>query len=216
MYTKYQKTMELNDRDIEWLKDTPALAAVGKKIPFTVPSGYFENLSDHVNSRVLMESMRFENEEEFIVPDGYFEQLSSTIENRISLENIQTIVPSSGFEVPDGYFSNLTERINSRLEKPSKVNTPVRTLLSSWVSYAAAACITMMIGTGLYFNSVNYQFGKQLSEIPDQEIMNYLQAHSTAGDTPFIIENLDLNEFEQISSDVSAEELEQYINSTTL
>ncbi|MEJ7780672.1 MAG: hypothetical protein WKF68_13905 [Daejeonella sp.] len=201
---------------MDWLKDAPALAAVGKIIPFTVPSGYFENLSDHVKSRALMESVRFGNEDEFIVPDGYFEQLSSRIENRISLENILTMVSSSGFEVPDGYFSSLTERINSRLEKPSKVNTPVRTLLSSWVSYAAAACITVMIGTGLYLNSADYQFGRQLSEIPDQDIMNYLQVHSTAGDTPFIIENLDLDEFEQISSDVSSEELEQYINSTTL
>ncbi len=201
---------------MEWLKDAPTLAAVGKKIPFTVPSGYFEDLSDNLKSRILIESRRFENEEEFRVPHGYFEQLSSSIENRISLENIRALAPSSGFEVPDNYFSNLTERINSRLEKPAKVNTPVRTLLNSWVSYAAAACITVMIGTGLYFNSADYQFGNQLSEIPDQEIMNYLQVHSTAGDTPFIIENLNPEEFEQIDSDVSSEELEQYINSTTL
>ncbi|MHB1178021.1 MAG: hypothetical protein ACYCZO_06780 [Daejeonella sp.] len=201
---------------MEWLKDAPTLAAIGKRIPFTVPSGYFENLSDTLRSMALMESLRFENEEEFTVPDGYFENLSLRIENRVSLESIRTIVPSSGFEVPDDYFSNLTARINSRLEKSSKVNTPVRKLFSSWISYAAAACVTVLIGTGLYFNSSNYQFGQRLSEVSDQEIINYLQVHSTAGDSPFIIENLNPDEFEQISSDVSSEELEQYINSTTL
>lgn len=200
---------------MDWLKDAPTLAAVGKKIPFTVPSGYFENLSDNLKGRILMESLRFENEDEFMVPDGYFDQLSSSIESRISLENIRTVAKSSGFKVPDTYFSSLTERINSRLEEPAKVITPVRTMLNSWLSYAAAACITVMIGTGLYFNSADYQFDKQLSEIPDQEIMNYLQVHSTAGDTPFIIESLNPEEFE-INSDVSSEELEQYINSTTL
>lgn len=208
--------MELNDRDIDWLKEAPTLAAVGKQIPFTVPADYFKNLSDSINRRVMIESARFENEEEFITPPGYFEQLSSRIQNRISLENIKTLVPSSGFEVPVGYFSNLPERTSQKLEKPVKTNAPARKLISSWISYAAAACITVMIATGIYFNSSGYQFGQQLSEVPDHEIINYLKVHSTAGDTPFIIENINPDEFEQINTDVSSEELEQYLNNITL
>ena len=208
--------MELNDRDIDWLNDAPILAATGKEIPFTVPPEYFINLSDNINRRVLIESARFENEEEFTIPPGYFEQLSLTIQNRISLENIKTLVPSSGFKVPADYFLNLPERISLKLEKPAKANTPVRKLLTSWISYAAAACITLLIATGIYFNSNSYQFGQQLSKVPDQEIINYLQVHSTAGDTPFIIENINPDELEQINTDVSSEEMEQYINDNTL
>ena len=208
--------MELNDRDMDWFKDAPMLVDAGKEIPFTVPPEYFINLSDNINRRVLIESARFENEEEFITPPGYFEQLSLRIQNRISLENIKTLVPSSGFKVPADYFLNLPERISLKLEKPAKANTPVRNLLTSWISYAAAACITVMIATGIYFNSSNYQFGQQLSKVPDQEIINYLQVHSTAGDTPFIIENINPDELEQINTDVSSEELEQYINDNTL
>jgi len=73
-----------------------------------------------------------------------------------------------------------------------------------------------MIATAIYYSSNTYNFNKQLSEIPDQEIINYLQAHSTAGDTPFIIENLNSGQMEAVTPDVSAEELELYINSTTL
>lgn len=73
-----------------------------------------------------------------------------------------------------------------------------------------------MIATGIYFSSETYNFNEKLSEVPDQEIINYLQAHSTAGDTPFIIETLNPDKLDQVTPDVSAEDLELYINSTTL
>ncbi len=208
--------MELNDRDIDLQKDAPTLAAIGKAIPFTVPAGYFENLSDIVSSRVHIESMRFKDADGFKVPEQYFEKLTSRIEHSVAVENIKALVPSDGFGLPDSYFEDLSARINLRLESPLKTETPVRRLLTSWISYAAAACITAMIATGIYFNSDSYNFNQQLSEVPDQEIINYLEVHSTAGDTPFIIETLNPDELEKVNPDVSADDLEQYINSTTL
>ena len=208
--------MELNERDINLQKVAPTLAAIGNGIPFTVPSSYFEQLSDRLNSRVQIESMRSDDKNGFNIPKNYFEELSSRIENRISVKNLRTQVPSEGFSLPEGYFVKLSERIISRVENSSERKTPVRRLFTSLVSYAAAACITVMIATGIYFISNSYNLNKQLSEIPDHEIINYLQAHSTAGDTPFIIENINPDEMEAVTSDVSAEELELYINSTTL
>ena len=208
--------MELNERDINLQKEAPTLAAIGNGIPFTVPSGYFEQLSDRLNSRVYIESFRFDDKNGFNIPENYFEELPSRIKNRISVENLRTQVPSEGFSLPEGYFAKLSERIISSVENSSERKTPVRRLDTSLVSYAAAACITVMIATGIYFSANTYNLNKQLSEIPDQEIINYLQAHSTAGDTPFIIENINPDEMEAVTSDVSAEELELYINSTTL
>ncbi len=208
--------MELNERDIDWQKEAPTLAAIGNAIPFTVPSGYFEDLSTKLKSRVLIESMLVNDQDGFKVPHNYFEDLTSSIENNVSVENIRALAPSEGFALPEGYFAGLSERINLRLEESAKRKTPVRSLFTSWVSYAAAACITAMIATGIYFNSNTYNFNEKLAEVPDQEIINYLQAYSTAGDTPFIIENLNPDELEHVTPDVSAEELEQYIKSTTL
>jgi hypothetical protein len=208
--------MELNDRDIDLQKDAPTLAAIGNAIPFTVPPGYFEDLSNNLRSRVLIESMRFNDKSGFNVPYNYFEELPARIEAGVSVENIRSLAPSEGFTLPEGYFSGLSERINLRLEESSNRRTSVRRLFTSWVGYAAAACITVMIATGIYFNSGTYNFNKQLSEVPDQEIINYLQAHSTAGDTPFIIETLNPDELGEVTPDVSAEELELYINTTTL
>ncbi len=208
--------MELNDRDIDWQKDAPTLAAIGKVIPFTLPAGYFEDLSDSLKARILIESMHVKGENGFRVPHNYFEDLSLRIGEKVAVENIRTMAPSDGFTIPEGYFSELSTRINTRVEGSPKRNTPVRSLFTSWVSYAAAACVTVMIATGIYFSSDTHNFNEQLSEVPDEEIINYLQAHSTAGDTPFIIENLNPDELEQVTPDVSADELELYINSTTL
>jgi len=206
----------LNERDIDLQKEAPTLAAIGNGISFTVPSGYFEELSDILNGRVLVESMQSDGNPGFYIPQNYFEELSSRIENRAFVENLRTLVPSDGFSLPEGYFAELPARIITRVENSLERNTPVRRLFTSLGSYAAAACITVMIATGIYYSSNTYNLNKQLSEISDQEIINYLQAHSTAGDTPFIIENLNSGQMEAVIPDVSAEELELYINSTTL
>lgn len=207
--------MKLGDTDMDWLKDTPALAAIRRDTPFSVPSGYFENLSENLKAQALLESVRFENEEEFKLPENYFEQLPGRIEDRILAEKIQQLVPSEGYTVPDAYFSQLSARINSRIKEERSV-VKRKTIFSTWASYSAAAAITMLIGTVIYFNSTGYTIGKQLSDVPDQEIINYLQIHSTVNDMPYIIENINPEGMKQITTDVSSDELEQYINSTTL
>jgi hypothetical protein len=208
--------MGLNDKDSDWLKDAPNLAAAGKKIPFTVPSGYFEELSDTLRSRMLTESLRFKNEDEFKIPPQYFEQLSSQIRSRIALEDLRQGSSSGGFTVPDHYFTELESRIHARTDHKTQRIVPLRRLINSWVTYASAACITMIIGLSIYMNSSSYRFDKQLSKVPDEEIINYLQVYSTAGDTPLIIEYLNQDEIEQMNSGISIDEIEQYINNTAL
>ena len=208
--------MELNERDIDLQKEAPTLAAIGKGIPFIVPSGYFQELSDNISSRVSIESIRFDNNNGFNVPAGYFEELTSRIEDNVTVEKIKSFASSEGFALPEAYFDSLSGRITSRLERPSKGTAPVRQLFTSWLSYAAAASISVIIATGIYFSSNTYNLNRQLSEVPDQEIINYLQAHSTPGDTPFIIENLKPDQLEAVTTEVSSEDLELYINSTTL
>lgn len=207
--------MELGDTDMDWLNEAPTLAAIRRDTPFSVPSGYFEALSESLKAQALLESVRFENEEEFKLPENYFEQLPGRIEDRIAVEKIQQLVPSEGYSVPDTYFSQLSVRIHSRIKEESSV-VKRKTVFSTWASYSAAAAITMLVGTVIYFNTTGYTLGKQLSDVPEQEIINYLQIHSTVNDVPYIMENINPEGMKQITTDVSSDELEQYINSTTL
>lgn len=206
--------MKSHDLDREWEKDAPTLAKMQGNNPFSVPSGYFESLSKNMHSGRVIESARFENEEEFSIPHNYFEQLSQTIESKIALESIRELHPSIGFKVPNDYFSELSQNIETRIKSHSEVKR--KNIFNSWISYSAAACISMIVGSVIYFNTNSDTLNRDLSTISDQEIINYLEIHSTVNDNQYIIENLSEDGLEQISNDIDLQEIEQYINNTTI
>jgi len=183
--------------------------------PFTVPSAYFESLNENLNTLAKLESVRFENEDEFNLPENYFNQLAEKIEDRIAMEAIQNMAHTEGFKVPDAYFTSLTERINLRIEE-KKAPAKLKEMFPSWMRYSAAASVAFVIGIFFYFNSSSYIFNQQLSKVPDQDIINYLQFHSTVNDNQYLIEHITEDGLQQVSADVSEEDIEQYINSTTL
>jgi len=207
--------MKKENSDKDWLNEAPMLVKISKENPFAVPYDYFESLNKNLNSLAKLESVRFENEDEFGLPENYFNQLTERIEDRISKETIQNLAKGDGLIVPDAYFTNLTERINSRIDEklePAKL----KKMYPHWLRYSAAASVVFVIGIFLYLNSSNYVFNQQLSKVPDQDIINYLQFHSTVNDNQYIIENVTEDGLQQVSTDVSEEDLEKYINSTTL
>lgn len=207
--------MKTENSDKDWLKEAPTLAKISRVNPFTVPSAYFESLNENLNTLAKLESVRFENEDEFNLPENYFNQLAEKIEDRIAMEAIQNMAHTEGFKVPDAYFTSLTERINLRIEE-KKAPAKLKEMFPSWMRYSAAASVAFVIGIFFYFNSSSYIFNQQLSKVPDQDIINYLQFHSTVNDNQYLIEHITEDGLQQVSADVSEEDIEQYINSTTL
>ena len=201
--------------DKDWLKEAPSLAVISKKNPFSFPPAYFESLNENLNTLAKLENARFENEEEFKLPENYFNQLAGRIEDRLAINTIQNLAPSEGFKVTDAYFTSLAERINFKIEE-KKATATLKNMFPSWIRYSAAASIVFVIGISLYFNSSSYTFNQQLSKVPDQDIINYLQFHSTVNDTQYLIDNITEDGLQQVSNDVSEEDIEQYINNTTL
>ena len=198
--------MELRDSDKEWQKDAPMLASISRSTPFSVPDGYFDTLSEQLNARVLIESERLKTQNNFRVPENYFNELAHRIQNRISMESALGKEKEQGFLIPDSNLKTLHDPTLSRVGRKKLY----------WIGYATAACITMIIGSVIYFNSNQYTINRKLSDIPDQEIINYLQMHTTVSDNQFIIEHLNTEELQQMDNDISAQELELYINNTTL
>ncbi len=207
--------MKTENSDKDWLKEAPTLAKISIENPFTVPSAYFESLNENLNTLAKLESVRFENEDEFSLPENYFNQLTERIEDRIAIEVIHNLAPAEGFKVPDSYFTSLTERINSRIEE-KKALAKVKEMFPPWMRYSAAASVVFVIGIFFYFNSSSYVFNQQLSKVPDQDIINYLQFHTTVNDNQYLIEHITEDGLQQVSTEVSEEDIEQYINSTTL
>jgi len=207
--------MKTENSDKDWLKEAPTLAKISRENPFTVPSAYFESLNENLNTLAKLENVRFENEDEFDLPENYFNQLTERIEDRIAIEVIHNLAPAEGFKVPDSYFTSLTERINSRIEE-KKALAKVKEMFPPWMRYSAAASVVFVIGIFFYFNSSSYVFNQQLSKVPDQDIINYLQFHTTVNDNQYLIEHITEDGLQQVSTEVSEEDIEQYINSTTL
>lgn len=207
--------MELGHEDINLKEDAPNLLEISKSNPFKVPESYFSELGLQIKSRVKLETYRFEDEAEHSLPGSYFEELQEDINSRISLLKIQDTTPSSGFKIPEDYFTQLEQRIEAAVGIEKSASRAVK-LFPAWSKWAAAACTTVIVGLSLYFNSDSYKFDEQLSRVPDQEIINYLQVHTTAGDTPYIIENLSPEQLEQLNPDISEKDLEIYLENTTL
>jgi hypothetical protein len=201
----------------DWMDEAPLLSAMNRKNPFTVPQDYFSELPSLISTRCLIEDHRFSEAEEFTVPEGYFDSLSSQIEGRIAEENLRSMITEDGFTVPPDYFSGLEQRILAKTQRREETVQPfIKPIRSqkSWIQYAAAACVTVILGSVLVFNNQNKSIESRIGEIPEQEIINYLQLHSDMGDTPVIMESVGNVNMGNIGSDVSEAQLEEYINTT--
>ena len=204
--------MDLNEMNENWQEEAPTLAAVEKKNPFTVPEGYFAEMEEQVLSRITISE--FDNNNSlFIVPEDYFQ----TLQERVgALSQLEQLKAPEAFSVPEGYFTNLEERIKSKLstDQTQESKPKVRRLFSSWSTYAAAASIIIAIGLGVYFGNknTNSDIEAQIAALPAEEIVDYLQLYSDAGDAPIILESLgDEAPLTELGSEVSEQEIEQYL-----
>jgi len=240
--------MDLTNRHEDWKDDAPNLAAMDVVNPFAVPDNYFENLKENISARVRIEPILSQNKFEvpdgyfdtleeriasatrldklreempsdgFNVPADYFDSLSENLQTRIAIE--QAIEKGNEFTVPEDYFSQLEDTILAKTIGANEIKpeAKVRRLIPGWFKYAAAACITAVIATGVYINSrqnESQSIEQQLAEIPEQEIVNYLQAYSSLGDGEVIAEHLEkTNNIPRTEDGISKQEIEEYLEST--
>jgi hypothetical protein len=199
-----------NSVDEELAILSPVLSKIKRVTPFSVPQGYFEELSDNV-----LESAKAID----FVNDG-LENLSPLMRD---LKNKNT------YTIPLGYFENFSDRVLSKIKnEPTKVKVISITNRKTWLKFAAAAIIVGMISTiGFYFfnkssQPVNADPIAALSKVSDDEMNNYLQnQYSPIYDTVITntnspLANIDLSpdndDAHDLLSNISDDELNQYIN----
>lgn len=167
---------------------------------FSVPADYFEEMQANLQSRLTMEEALQHTEGDFTVPAGYFEDQHQQIISRIAVDEILNNKPD-GFTVPDGYFNSMQNTIISKTARPVvKHDAIVRRLIrSSAFKYATAACITIAVGATFFFTRYERDealrqrlyLHKALATVPDDDIIDYLQNHMTAADTPALMDAAD-------------------------
>ncbi|QKJ28813.1 hypothetical protein HQ865_03240 [Mucilaginibacter mali] len=98
----------------EWLDDYLSLKQVNPNNPFTVPDGYFEELTRRASSRAFIDGVNDKAGEGFTIPEDYFNTLESNLQSRIAIEAaLDNTAP--GFTVPDNYFNEMQANLQSRI-----------------------------------------------------------------------------------------------------
>ena len=149
-----------------------------------IPTGYFENLSHSIISKIK------ENEAEEDYPV------------LTSLKN------SNVFHLPEGYFDHLSENILSKIHPKEKAKV-ISIRENVWWKYMAAALIAgIMLVSAFYFLTIGgknasdylaaakqYQTSSEITEgiasLKDDDIISYLERHGNIIDNDVILNNID-------------------------
>jgi len=217
--------MNENIENNDWMNEAPTLAAMGKRNPFSVPDGYFENCDEAIFSAVFLDGLRQKtNNNNFEVPQHYFEDLTERIQIRITLSEMPKA--EQAFAVPENYFDTLQSRITDRITA-SEPKKEVR-IVSLWrrniLKYASAACFVLMASFGVYF----YQNGSSatvqqvqsaevvneqlLYDIDESTIIDHLEAQNTTSSNTKTTSASDTEMENYILSNFSSSDLSHELN----
>lgn len=216
--------MTENIENNDWINEAPTLAAMGKRNPFGVPDGYFDNLNESVFSAVFLEKLKEKSAiNSFEVPTHYFEELTARIETNIAIATMPKA--ESAFAVPENYFDTLQNKINSKIEalEPKKEAKVVPLWSKNLFKYASAACFLLISSFGFYLyqnqeSSVNQirtaEFANEqmLYDIDESTIIDHLEAGSTAKSNTKTTSASDTEMENYILSHFSSNDLAQELN----
>lgn len=174
------------EENMERADETPFLSNNKDKNTFGVPDGYFENLLHQTISQTKIEESL--SKKLFTPPSLYFEELEINIKTVINIDDWNSSKSTSAFKVPELYFESSAQSIISKSSKTGET----RIFNINFIKYAAAACVLIASSVGIYLNvSKEQTLSYKISNLPKEEIVNYLQLHSESNDVNLIIENLE-------------------------
>jgi hypothetical protein len=161
------------------------MAAEDKKNGFSIPEGYFDNLSDNIRTSIFLSELKEKQiDNGFLTPDNYFENLESKLSKITKQHPIAT---------------------------PKKT---VKIVSMGFIKYAVAASLLLICAFAIYtYNNTSNSLQNQLAYLPNEAIEVYLQNTTTASDMPLIIENVD-NITIEVDNDIDTKALNNYLIET--
>jgi len=218
--------MNENIENNDWMNEAPALAALEKRNPFSVPDGYFENSDEAIFSAVFLDGLKQKtSDNNFEVPQHYFENLAERIQTRITLSEIPKA--EKAFTVPENYFDTLQSRITERIAvlEPKREAKIIPLWRRNIVKYVSAACFLLMASFGIYF----YQNGsvsvgqpspsaeaivneQLLYDIDENTIIDHLETQNTTSSNIKTTSASDTEMENYILSNFSSSDLAQELN----
>ncbi len=183
---------------------SPLLSQIGKKMPFSTPAGYFNEVGE--NAIAGAQAIDFVNIE--------LENLSPLMQG---LKRIMV------YKVPAGYFDLLPGQVMKAIKAQQPAKVVSISVTRRVLRYAAAAVAAGLIITAGWFYSNRGTGTKggppsmaQLDSISDEMLQKYLENQApTPAENPIAataaVDELDANDMKDMLADVTDEDLQQYL-----
>lgn len=184
---------------------SPLLASLSKKMPFSVPGGYFDQ----------------------IAPATLKTEQIATEDTEIETGSILLLVSRKGpFKVPVGYFEQFPEKMAQKARQLESGNgAKIISIGRSWFRYATAAVVAgvLVLAGWFYFQPASENpgltpaFAKQLEtemqQISDEAILEYTNPTSSIyyGTAANQADELSEDDVHDLLGDVSDEALQKYL-----
>jgi hypothetical protein len=176
---------------------SPLLAGLSKKMPYSVPGGYFSKNTEELNGLVSDE----------VVPE--------------LLQGLQKMP----YSVPDGYFENFPELILKKVN-PEQAKIISISSSRRWMRYAAAAIVTgaIAISSIFYFGNKPVDpasqpeewVAKKLKNVPDKELDEFINTTSVSTTAIAKTDGSDETEVRKLLKDIPDSELDKFLDEVSV
>lgn len=213
----------------------PTLATTNKSMPYALPNGYFNDLSEAVAGQISADSLP-KVAAPFTVPQDYFNTISTNVLAAITneatskneiIEELEAIAPilitidkANIYTVPEAYFETFKANINDATStaKVVSISSFKRRML-----YVAAACVIGLMAVSAFIftknsEKIDYAAYKQIdvnstiNNISNEELVNYLEnVNSITNSNAVTTIDVKLPDIQEHIQSVSDEELKQYL-----
>jgi len=207
------------------------LAGMPREMPFQLPVGYFDTLTDHVLSLRAIENGLLPEavNPPFVIPENYFEKNPDAVMSRIEAEMLSGLPKVNPFATPEHYFdilpANVMAAIQGEAENAPVEYKPIRgRKLNFWGSlrWAAAAILISSIGVGSYkmIYPAHPTAERRISRISTDTIGAFVQANLDEFDADMLENNVvaaktvHQDEYHSQIDRIDKNEIIQYLNET--
>lgn len=160
------------------VEDSISIKDNSDKVDFNIPDNYFENLPEQISKRLSLEGLKKEGI--FEVPENYFEDLAAKSNSNAFLESLK----KKEWGIPPGYFDNLPAAIQNRIaEKASRIISLKTWAQRRYAYVAVAASIAIIIGAFPVFkksenNSIEKKFNLAFNESDKKFIAGHFEVYN--------------------------------------
>lgn len=192
----------MNQKELHTI--APTLSNLPKKVPFSVPKGYFDSVEELVVTTINLDSLGIKKEQSpFITPSDYFDTVDTFVISRLKAEEALFEEENS---IPENYFDTIEDRVFETIQ--SKKKTIKLKLITKYLAPIAIAASFLFI---FILNTTNKTV--TFDSLATADIEQFIDYELIDIDTQTLVDtyaSVDL-ENEELSNSISDNDVLEYL-----